>query len=92
MKLKVIKPGAEIIELDLSPTDQIAMPLGTTIIGPDHWDAFVATQKDANAGFKTEGEAAVKIAAAFKTTLEADLKKELDKKPIAVAVAPIEEE
>ena len=77
MKVKIIRKGGEIQEMDLSPTDQIAMPLGTTIIAPDHWDALVIDKKEA----KTEGEAALKIAEEFGTKVDAKLLEELDKKP-----------
>jgi hypothetical protein len=72
MLVKVIRKGGEIQEMEMSPTDQIAMPLGTTIIGPDHWDKFVANQKA-----ETKAEAIDKIASQFGTVVNADLKKKV---------------
>jgi hypothetical protein len=70
--VKVIRVGGEIQEIEMSPTDQIAEPLGTTIIGPDHWDTFVANQKQA-----TKADALDKIAAQLETVASADLKKKI---------------
>lgn len=70
--VKVIRVGGEIQEMKMSPTDQIAVPLGTTIIGPDHWDTFVASQEQA-----TKAAAIDKIAAQFGTVANADLKKKV---------------
>jgi hypothetical protein len=70
--VKVIRTGGEIQEMEMSPTDRIAVPLGTTIIGPDHWDTFVANQKTA-----TKAAALEKIAAQLGTVASADLKKKI---------------
>jgi len=70
--VKVIRAGGEIQEMEMSPTDQIAVPLGTTIIGPDHWDTFVANQKQS-----TKAAAVDKAASLFGTVANADLKKKI---------------
>ena len=62
MKVKVIRKGGEMLELDLSPTDLIAQPLGTTIIGPDHYSKLV--EKFANASDSSKVKAS-KVAALF---------------------------